>query len=81
MPEIVAHLGNHGCRDITNELNLSSCSAYPVANGGFGDVYTVGLHDGSQVAVKTMRLRIDLTNNEGTKDLKVGASYSSSYRY
>jgi predicted unusual protein kinase regulating ubiquinone biosynthesis (AarF/ABC1/UbiB family) len=68
--EIVAHLGNHGCRDVTDELNLSSCSAFPVANGGFGDVYRVMLHDGTQVAVKTMRLEIDSTN-EGTKHLKV----------
>ncbi|KAG9079952.1 hypothetical protein FRC06_007258, partial [Ceratobasidium sp. 370] len=42
---------------------------YPVANGGFGDVYRVKFRDGSPVAVKTMRLQVDPAE-EGAKHLK-----------
>ncbi|KAG8688066.1 hypothetical protein FRC08_011637 [Ceratobasidium sp. 394] len=53
---IIQHLVFHGCRDITATLNLSSCSEYPIASGGFGDVYRGQLSKGMRVAIKCMRL-------------------------
>ncbi|KAG9076409.1 hypothetical protein FS749_011816 [Ceratobasidium sp. UAMH 11750] len=70
--EVVAHLSNHGCRDITDQLDLASSSNFPVSNGGFGDVYMVKLRNGTRVAVKTMRVQVDSTN-EGAKHLKHAA--------
>ncbi|KAG9087555.1 ATP binding [Ceratobasidium sp. UAMH 11750] len=70
--EIITYLRDHGCRNITSELDTSSSSQYPVANGGLGDIYYAKLRNGSQVAIKTMRLQIDPTS-EGTKHLKHAA--------
>ncbi|KAG9113372.1 Microtubule-associated protein, microtubule dynamics during spindle orientation, partial [Ceratobasidium sp. 392] len=70
--EVIAHLGNHGCNDITDKLDLASSSSYPIFNGGFGDVYKVKLRDGTQVAVKTMRVQIN-SGSEGAKHLKNAA--------
>ncbi|KAG9117703.1 hypothetical protein FRC07_007331, partial [Ceratobasidium sp. 392] len=70
--EIIAHLGDHGCKDITNQLNLTSSSDFPISNGGFGDVYKVNLRDGTQVAIKTMRVQVNSTS-EDTKHLKDAA--------
>ncbi|CAE6458804.1 unnamed protein product [Rhizoctonia solani] len=56
--EILAHLTNHGCEDVTDKLKIKSSSEYPVSNGGFGDVYRVILYDGRQLAFKCIRLRV-----------------------
>ncbi|KAF8599215.1 kinase-like protein [Ceratobasidium sp. AG-I] len=69
--EIVARLGDHGCQNITNQLNLAACSTYPISSGGFGDVYRGKLVNGSQVAIKTMRIHIN--TNESHKPLKDAA--------
>ncbi|KAG9089429.1 hypothetical protein FS749_001345 [Ceratobasidium sp. UAMH 11750] len=53
---IIQHLVLHGCQDITADLNLSGCSEYPIANGGFGDVYRGQLSEGMRVAIKCMRM-------------------------
>ncbi|KAF8599217.1 hypothetical protein BDV93DRAFT_560624, partial [Ceratobasidium sp. AG-I] len=45
--EVIAHLENHGCQDITDRLDLLACGPHPIANGGFGDVYRGKLLDGS----------------------------------
>ncbi|KAG9088029.1 hypothetical protein FS749_002482 [Ceratobasidium sp. UAMH 11750] len=71
-PEIITYLRDHGCQNITSELDVPSSSQYPVANGGLGDIYYAKLRNGSQVAIKTMRLQIDPTS-EGTKHLKHAA--------
>lgn len=67
--EIVDRLGDHGCQNITGQLDLDACSTYPLSSGGFGDVYRGKLVDGSQVAIKTMRIHIN--TNEAQKPLKV----------
>ena len=54
--EVATCLEDHGCKKITADLDLVSCSSDPVVFGGFADVYRGKLVDGSQVAVKTMRL-------------------------
>ncbi|KAG8712062.1 hypothetical protein FRC08_015072, partial [Ceratobasidium sp. 394] len=71
--EVIACLTNWGCSNITDMLDETSCSIYPVANGGFGDVYRGTLKSGTQVAVKTMRLRAVVCGNENQKSLKSAA--------
>lgn len=63
------HLGQHGCENITDRLDMSSCSTYPISSGGFGDVYRAKLYNGTPVAVKTMRLLMD--SESGQRPLKV----------
>ncbi|CUA68358.1 Leucine-rich repeat receptor-like protein kinase PXC2 [Rhizoctonia solani] len=53
--EIVTLLKEHGCTDLTGSLDESTCSKYPVANGGIGDVFSGNLLDGTSVAIKTIR--------------------------
>ncbi|KAF8599204.1 kinase-like protein [Ceratobasidium sp. AG-I] len=69
--EVITLLGNHGCQDITDRLDLVACGSRPIANGGFGDVYRGKLLDSSQVAIKTMRILIN--TSETQKPLKNAA--------
>ncbi|KAG9122786.1 hypothetical protein FRC07_000679, partial [Ceratobasidium sp. 392] len=68
--EIVQQLSQHGCQNITNDLDTASCGARYVSCGGFGDVYCGSLSDGSQVAIKTVRELVPPCN-DGSKSLKV----------
>ncbi|KAG9090017.1 hypothetical protein FRC06_001249 [Ceratobasidium sp. 370] len=70
--EIIAILTAHGCENITDHLNLSSCSSFPLSSGGFGDVYRGRLRDDRQVAIKTMRVQA-ISSEEGQKPLKDAA--------
>ncbi|KAG8705061.1 hypothetical protein FRC09_003173, partial [Ceratobasidium sp. 395] len=58
LPEIVQHLTEHGCKDLTDELSASS-STHSVTGGGFGDVYRGSLRDKRQVAIKALRVTLD----------------------
>lgn len=69
--QVITHLGNHGCENITDRLDLSSCSVYPISSGGFGDVYRGKLLGSSQVAIKTMRILVN--TDEAQKTLKNAA--------
>jgi hypothetical protein len=73
--EILIHLGNHGCGDVTHRLDLSGCGEFPVATGGFGDVYQGALKDGSKISLKCLRLCID-SSDDGRKQLKVRSIHS-----
>ncbi|CAE6412756.1 unnamed protein product [Rhizoctonia solani] len=53
--DVVELLTNHGCVDLSLAMDENSCSQYPVANGGLGDVFQGKLWDGTLVAVKTIR--------------------------
>ncbi|KAG9081666.1 hypothetical protein FRC06_005460, partial [Ceratobasidium sp. 370] len=63
--EIIACLGNRDCADITDQLDLESCTAYPLFSGGFGDIYRGKRMDGVEVAIKTMRLYV--ASDDGDK--------------
>ncbi|KAF8592962.1 kinase-like protein [Ceratobasidium sp. AG-I] len=69
--EVITHLRDHGCQDITKHLDNDSCTAHPISHGGFGDVYLGKLLDGSQVAIKTMRIHVN--TDEAQKPLKHAA--------
>ncbi|CAE6460784.1 unnamed protein product [Rhizoctonia solani] len=53
--DIIVLLTKHGCYDLTELLDQSACSRYPIANGGLGDVFYGRLRDGTPVAIKTIR--------------------------
>ncbi|KAG8692212.1 hypothetical protein FRC08_009934 [Ceratobasidium sp. 394] len=72
LEEIILRLGDSGCANITDQLDQTSYSKYPVSTGGFGDVYTGRLRDGRLVAIKTMRLRVN-NSQESQKSLKHAA--------
>jgi hypothetical protein len=71
-------LVNHDCQDVTGSLDPDSSSHYPVARGGFGNVYLARLRDGTPVAVKCLAglANMGLTN-ESQKTLKVRDSIRS----
>ncbi|KAG9102873.1 hypothetical protein FRC07_010137, partial [Ceratobasidium sp. 392] len=62
--EIIRHLVVHGCQDVTKDLDTQSCSEYPIASGGFGDVYRGQLRNGPRVAIKCMRIFADLDGEQ-----------------
>ncbi|KAG8777966.1 hypothetical protein FRC12_000099 [Ceratobasidium sp. 428] len=72
LAEVISCLSDHGCRNITGWLDTQSCSQYPISHGGFGDVFRGRLNDGSQVAIKTMRLLVD-SKRRSRKSLKHAA--------
>ncbi|KAG8742296.1 hypothetical protein FRC10_001720 [Ceratobasidium sp. 414] len=71
--EVVACLTNRGCINITDLLDENSCSNYPISSGGFGDIYRGMLDSGTQVAIKTMRLRAVSCGTDNQKSLKYAA--------
>ncbi|KAG8790734.1 hypothetical protein FRC12_011179 [Ceratobasidium sp. 428] len=46
----------HGCTDLTTRLDLSSCPEAALSGGRFGDVWRGNLQDGTDVAIKCLRL-------------------------
>ncbi|KAG8792426.1 hypothetical protein FRC12_006141 [Ceratobasidium sp. 428] len=59
--QIVLYLGIRGCTNLTDQLDLTTCSAFPISSGGFGDIYRCKLKDDMEVAIKTIRLYADPT--------------------
>ncbi|CAE6429589.1 unnamed protein product [Rhizoctonia solani] len=56
--EVLSHLYERGCRNVTDQLDESRIGRDPVARGGGGDVYSGELRTGEQVALKCVRLAI-----------------------
>ncbi|KAH7340096.1 kinase-like domain-containing protein [Rhizoctonia solani] len=70
--EVLSHLQDHGCDDLTSQLDKYEVTEYPVSTGGFGDVYLAKLRCGTRVGLKCIRPVIDPTV-EGRKKLKHAA--------
>ncbi|QRV83992.1 Ephrin type-A receptor 4 [Ceratobasidium sp. AG-Ba] len=68
--EVRRHLIEHGCQDITDELDLSQINSYPIASGGFGVVFRSRLRDGTVVAVKDFLASNNPDAPNGCKILK-----------
>ncbi|KAG8717390.1 hypothetical protein FRC09_014350 [Ceratobasidium sp. 395] len=64
--EVVQHLVKHGCPEITKDLDLDSCSSSPIAWGGFSDVYSGKLYDGTEVVIKCPRTLQNLGRSDGS---------------
>ncbi|KAG8701683.1 hypothetical protein FRC09_005196 [Ceratobasidium sp. 395] len=72
LEQIVRHLGTRGCANLTDQLDLIACSTHPVSSGGFGDIYRCKLKDNMDVAIKTLRLYVD-SSEQSQKHLKHAA--------
>ncbi|KAG8745235.1 hypothetical protein FRC11_013159, partial [Ceratobasidium sp. 423] len=70
--EILHCLVLHGCRNISEELDILRVSEYPVSSGGFGDVYCATLRNGHRVGLKCLRMMVGPTQG-GDKLLKRAA--------
>ncbi|KAG8795779.1 hypothetical protein FRC12_009786 [Ceratobasidium sp. 428] len=70
--QIVLHLGNRGCANLTDQLDLTTCSTYPISSGGFGDIYRCRLKSNVDVAIKTVRLYVD-SSEQSQKHMKHAA--------
>ncbi|KAG8706658.1 hypothetical protein FRC08_000921, partial [Ceratobasidium sp. 394] len=69
--EVIRCLVEHGCQDITGELDPSSISSDPIASGGSSNIYLCKLRDGTEVAVKYLfNLRSLDASNKSFKLLK-----------
>ncbi|KAG8714121.1 hypothetical protein FRC08_012336 [Ceratobasidium sp. 394] len=68
-PEIIAHLVGSGCADVTQRLDLNRCGNFPIAGGGFGDIYQGALVCGTRVAIKCPRLFLN-NDKQGNETLK-----------
>ncbi|KDN33503.1 hypothetical protein RSAG8_13404, partial [Rhizoctonia solani AG-8 WAC10335] len=75
--EILKHLTDHGCNNITRELGDCQCE-YPVSTGGYGDIYRGTLSDGKEVGLKCIRLLFD-SSDKGRKKLLEGRTYFAIY--
>ncbi|QRV95923.1 Tyrosine kinase family catalytic domain protein [Ceratobasidium sp. AG-Ba] len=72
LEDIVSSLGIRGCPDMTIQLDLKTGTQYPISSGGFGDIYRCKLTDGTEVAIKTIRL-YNGANEQNAKHLKHAA--------
>ncbi|CAE6411063.1 unnamed protein product [Rhizoctonia solani] len=57
--QVLSRLYEHGCEDATHLIDQTKYTMYPVSHGGFGDVYSGRLKDGSPIALKCLRLTLD----------------------
>jgi hypothetical protein len=71
--EIIGHLVEHGCQDLTEQLDFSTFDDYPTSHGGLSDIFHGYLSTGQRIAVKV--LRISMENYENSKHLKVNKTH------
>ncbi|KAF8596875.1 kinase-like protein [Ceratobasidium sp. AG-I] len=53
--EVISILTEIGCRDLTENIDLSQCTKLPIAGGGLADIYKGRLDSGAVVAIKCAR--------------------------
>ncbi|CAE6456551.1 unnamed protein product [Rhizoctonia solani] len=56
MSQILLHLRLRGIPNLTEEVDLGSVSNYPIATGGFSDIFGAKRQNGAQVAIKLPRI-------------------------
>ncbi|CAE6489763.1 unnamed protein product [Rhizoctonia solani] len=71
VPDIVKHLVEHGCQDLTGALDLTTFGECPTSQGGNSDIYAGRLMAGGHVAVKALRVSTESIENH--KHLKRAA--------
>ncbi|KAG8789802.1 hypothetical protein FRC12_013182 [Ceratobasidium sp. 428] len=69
MDEVIQHLIQHRCPEITKDLDLDSCSHRPIEWGGFSEVYLGKLHSGTEVAIKCSRKLQSLDRSGGSSEI------------
>ncbi|KAG8694844.1 hypothetical protein FRC09_009566, partial [Ceratobasidium sp. 395] len=70
--EIALRLSLRGYADMTEQLDLPTCSNRPISSGGYGDIFQGCLKTGTKVAIKTIRLYVG-TSEQDQKILKHAA--------
>ncbi|CAE6449577.1 unnamed protein product [Rhizoctonia solani] len=73
---VMTHLIQHGCTDITANLDLENCNTHPSVRGGLGAVYRGVLRDGQPIAIKC----IESFNFQGTDDPEYGKNLKRAAR-
>lgn len=71
--EIIDALARRGCSNLTSSIDMAASGEFPCAGGGFCDVYRGMLRDGTNIAIKVLRV-YDRPGRESEKQklLKVG---------
>ncbi|KAF8597063.1 hypothetical protein BDV93DRAFT_527688 [Ceratobasidium sp. AG-I] len=69
--DVFDYLLDHGCLDCTSMLDISKCSKAALAGGSFGDVWRGAFYNGTQIAIKCLRLHTDIESS--VKSVKRGA--------
>ncbi|CAE6500832.1 unnamed protein product [Rhizoctonia solani] len=67
VPQILALFRERGCEDVTMQLDLPNLKSIPTAHGGQGDVYKGKLIDGTEVAIKIIRMKVPSNSDEKNK--------------
>lgn len=67
----MSSLGVRGCPDTTSQLDMSTCTDYPISSGGFGDIFRCKLKVRKEVAIKIVRLYVD-SSDQAKRRLKIG---------
>ncbi|KAH7333885.1 hypothetical protein B0J17DRAFT_631433 [Rhizoctonia solani] len=75
--KILELLGQHGCKNVTNQLDMSKIGKRAVCNGGFGDVYRGALKNKDWIAIKCLRIPGAHDGNEDSKQLKASGLQQS----
>ncbi|QRV89357.1 Tyrosine kinase domain protein [Ceratobasidium sp. AG-Ba] len=52
--DVIERLTQHGCTNLSLDLDYKSCSQLPMSRGGSSDVYSGRLRNGTPVAIKTI---------------------------
>ncbi|KAG8721244.1 hypothetical protein FRC09_008200 [Ceratobasidium sp. 395] len=61
-----------GTEILGDRNDLTTCSTYPISSGGFGDIYRCKLKNNIEVAIKTVRLYVD-SSEQSQKHIKYAA--------
>ncbi|CAE6437598.1 unnamed protein product [Rhizoctonia solani] len=69
---VITRFSQHGCNDLTSELDPQSISKGVISTGGSGDVYRGALYDGRRIGIKCLRVLIGMSE-EGEKQVKRAA--------
>ncbi|CAE6502262.1 unnamed protein product [Rhizoctonia solani] len=72
-PEVIFHLVAHGCQNLTSAMDLGAFNDHPASNGGSSDVYCGRLLDGTQVALKALRISLNNFSQNRPKHFKQSA--------
>ncbi|CAE7172820.1 unnamed protein product, partial [Rhizoctonia solani] len=77
MEEMFHHLLLNGCVNLSSQMDIQQDTAIIINGGGFGDIWSGKLHDGTQVAIKAWRAPI--IEECDYKTLKVHISVRSTF--
>lgn len=65
--DIISALTRRGCLDLTSSIDLTACNDRPCTGGGCCDMYRGAMHDGTKIAIKSLRI-YDSSQLEGNID-------------